>query len=54
MRAYHAKKPAPLMEGTVAATLCPYCGKRAYSAAGVHPQCSQSHAAKQMAPTKKK
>jgi hypothetical protein len=54
MRAYHAKKPPPLLEAAAPVNLCPHCGKRSYSAAGVHPQCSQAQASKLSAPVKKK
>jgi hypothetical protein len=49
-----AKKPAPLLAPPLPGAICPHCGKRSYSAAGVHPQCSQSHASKKLAPVKKK
>jgi hypothetical protein len=54
MSAFHGKKPAPLLASAIGGALCPHCGKRSYSAAGVHPQCAQSFASKQMAVAKKK
>jgi hypothetical protein len=54
MVASPGKKPTPLLAAPVPGAICPHCGKRSYSAAGVHPQCSQSHASKKMAPVKKK
>lgn len=37
----NSKKPTPLGE-TPRRPVCPICGKPAYSAGGVHPQCSMS------------
>lgn len=36
-------KPAPLFP-TVPGKLCPICGKRSYSPAGIHPQCAVKQA----------
>jgi hypothetical protein len=37
-------KPEPLMEAPVLGKICPICGKRSYSAAGIHPQCAVKQA----------
>ena len=37
------KKPVPVIADENY-NLCPVCGKRSYSAAGMHPQCAQSQA----------
>jgi hypothetical protein len=37
------KKPTPLVVQR-SDRICPVCGKRSYSAAGVHPQCSMKRA----------
>jgi hypothetical protein len=36
----NSKKPEPLFEQQLAGQLCPICGKRSYSLAGIHPQCA--------------
>lgn len=36
------KKPTPLLDEN--GQICPVCGKRSYSAAGVHPQCAMKRA----------
>jgi hypothetical protein len=35
-----SSKPEPLYPLPSLGTVCPVCGKKSYSAAGVHPQCS--------------
>jgi hypothetical protein len=35
-----SSKPEPLYQMPSLGTICPVCGKKSYSAAGVHPQCS--------------
>jgi hypothetical protein len=37
-------KPEPLYPTRTLGTICPICGKKSYSAAGVHPQCSVAQA----------
>ena len=38
-------KPEPLFETPpVRGKICPICGKRAYSPAGIHPQCAVKQA----------
>ena len=37
------KKPTPIVVQR-SERVCPVCGKRSYSAAGVHPQCSMKRA----------
>ncbi len=37
------KKPVSVIDGENH-NLCPVCGKRSYSAAGMHPQCAQLQA----------
>jgi hypothetical protein len=54
MGASNGKKPTPLLTPIVAGVICPHCGKRSYSAAGVHPQCSQTFASNKLSPAKKK
>jgi NADH pyrophosphatase NudC (nudix superfamily) len=38
------KKPTPSIAPERNARFCPECGKRAYSASGIHPQCAMSQA----------
>ena len=53
----NTKKPEPLYE-TAAAPVCPICGKKSYSPAGIHPQCAMQQAdaprQKKLAAAKKK
>jgi hypothetical protein len=37
------KKPTPIL-GEHNAKICPVCGKRSYSAGGIHPQCAVQQA----------
>ena len=37
---YETNKPEPLMPIRELGSVCPVCGKKSYSSAGVHPQCS--------------
>ena len=39
-----SSKPAPLMTMPSLGTVCPVCGKKSYSAAGIHPQCAVQQA----------
>ncbi|MDZ4658857.1 MAG: hypothetical protein SH868_14875 [Bythopirellula sp.] len=39
-----SSKPAPLFESPTHGTVCPVCGKKSYSAAGIHPQCAVQQA----------
>lgn len=49
-------KPEPLYPTRTLGSICPICGKKSYSAAGVHPQCSvvQADAPRQAALAAKK
>jgi hypothetical protein len=51
-----SSKPDPLYSTPSLGTVCPVCGKKSYSAAGVHPQCSvqQADAPRQAALAAKK
>jgi hypothetical protein len=40
----NVSKPEPLFQVPSLGTVCPVCGKKSYSAAGVHPQCSMQQA----------
>lgn len=35
-----SSKPEPLYPVASLGSVCPVCGKKSYSAAGIHPQCS--------------
>ena len=37
-------KPEPLLVAPSLGTVCPICGKKSYSAAGIHPQCAMQQA----------
>lgn len=37
-------KPDPLYPTRSLGNICPICGKRAYSAGGIHPQCAVAQA----------
>ena len=37
-------KPEPLYATPSLGTVCPVCGKKSYSAAGIHPQCAVKQA----------
>jgi hypothetical protein len=37
-------KPEPLYTMPSLGTVCPVCGKKSYSAAGIHPQCAMKQA----------
>ena len=37
------KKPTPIL-GAAKEKICPICGKRSYSSAGIHPQCAVQQA----------
>lgn len=37
---FESSKPEPLIPIRDLGSVCPVCGKKSYSAAGVHPQCS--------------
>jgi hypothetical protein len=37
-------KPQPLYSMPSLGTVCPVCGKKSYSAAGIHPQCAVKQA----------
>ncbi len=37
------KKPTPIL-GERSTKICPVCGKRSYSAGGIHPQCAVQQA----------
>lgn len=52
----NSSKPEPLYSMPSLGTVCPVCGKKSYSAAGVHPQCSvqQADAPRQAALAAKK
>jgi hypothetical protein len=38
------RKPEPLIVDRVAGRICAVCGKRSYSASGIHPQCAVKQA----------
>jgi hypothetical protein len=40
----NSKKPEPLLVQELSGQLCPICGKRSYSPAGIHPQCAVKQA----------
>jgi hypothetical protein len=40
----NSKKPEPLFVQELPGQLCPICGKRSYSLAGIHPQCAVKQA----------
>lgn len=39
-----SSKPAPLYVAPSLGTVCPVCGKKSYSAGGIHPQCAMQQA----------
>lgn len=39
-----SSKPDPLFSSPQLGTVCPVCGKKSYSPAGIHPQCAVKQA----------
>jgi hypothetical protein len=44
MNNHNNRKPEPLLYQAPAGRTCPVCGKRSYSATGIHPQCAMQQA----------